>query len=188
MADGGGMAVTCPKTTLAPGESMTCTGSGTATFGQHSNVGAATGTPSGGSPVTAQDASHYLGYLLGNQGCTPAYWKNHTGSWPPTGYTPNQTVVSVFTESSRFPAQASATLLEALGFDGDITVAGAAEILLRAGVAGLLNASHPGVAHPRTPAAVSSDINTALASESRDTMLMLAAALNADNNRGCPLY
>jgi hypothetical protein len=53
-------------------------------------------------------------------------------------------------------------------------------------VAALLNASHPGVAYPRTPASVIADVNTALL-QNRDAMLSLAALLDADNNRGCPL-
>ena len=64
---------------------------------------------------------------------------------------------------------------------------GGAEILLRAAVAALLNASHPGVDYPRSTASVISDVNTALASGNRDTMLTLANSLDADNNQGCPL-
>ncbi len=52
--DGGGL----PKTTLAVGESMTCTASGTAMPGQYSNIGTATAT---GSTVTDSDPSHYFG-------------------------------------------------------------------------------------------------------------------------------
>ena len=55
-------------------------------------------------------------------------------------------------------------------------------------MAALLNASHPDVAYPRIASQVLVDVNTALASGSRDTMLALAAALDADNNRGCPLH
>ncbi|HET8797233.1 MAG TPA: hypothetical protein VFO89_06090, partial [Thermoanaerobaculia bacterium] len=75
----------------------------------------------------------------------------------------------------------------ALGFGGGPGVSGAAEILLRAGVAALLNAAHPSVAYPQTPSTVLTTVNAALASGNRDTMLALAAQLDADNNRGCPL-
>lgn len=180
------VAVTCPKTMLDPGESMTCTASGTAVAGQYSNVGTATGTPAGGSAVTAQDPSHYHGWTPGNQGCTPGYWKNHTDSWPPAGYSPTQIVKSVFVDAWHYQA-GFPSLLEALGFAGGSGLDGAAEILLRAGVAALLNAAHPGVAYPRTTAEVITSVNTALASQSRDTMLALAAQLDADNNLGCPL-
>jgi len=186
VTDNRGVAVSCPKSTLASGESMTCTASGTTTAGQYSNIGTATGTPADGSPVTASDPSHYIGVTVGDQGCTPGYWKNHTDSWPPTGYSPTQTVSSVFAQSTLYPVGPS-HMLNALGFAGGPGVDGAAEILLRAATAALLNASHPGVSYPRTAPSVVADVNSALASQSRDTMLALAAALDADNNRGCPL-
>lgn len=186
VTDDRGVAVTCPKTTLVPGESMTCTASGTATAGPYSNLGTASGTPEGGSPVSATDPSHYNGVTVGNQGCTPGYWKNHTDSWPPTGYSPTQNVTSVFAQASLYAA-GSASLLTALGFGGGVGLEGAAEILLRAATAALLSASHASVSYPRSTATVIADVNAALASQNRDAMLALAAALDADNNRGCPL-
>lgn len=33
---------------------------------------------------------------LGDEGCTPGYWKNHPASWTATGYTRTQTLESVF--------------------------------------------------------------------------------------------
>lgn len=187
VTDSRGVAVTCPKSVLAPSESMTCTASGTATAGQYSNIGTAGGTPAGGNPITASDPSHYNGVPVGNQGCTPAYWKNHTGSWPPTGYSTTQTVSSVFSQSVLYPS-GTASLLAALSFDGGPGVNGAAEILLRGATAALLNAAHPSVNHPRLTSAVIADVNNALASQNRDTMLSLAAILDADNNLGCPLH
>ncbi|HPQ61053.1 MAG TPA: hypothetical protein PLR43_05970, partial [Syntrophales bacterium] len=185
VTDDQGVTVTCPKMTLEPGESMTCTGSGTATAGQYANVGTASGNPPSGPAVTVSDPSHYYGTSY--QGCTPAYWKNHAGSWPPTGYATTQTVASVFPNAASWPAIASSTLLQALDFAGGPYVEGAVEILLRAGVAALLNASHPGVSYPRTAADVLTSVNGALGTGERDPMLLLAASLDADNNRGCPL-
>jgi hypothetical protein len=54
--------VTCPGTTVAVGQSMTCTGSGVATAGQYRNVGTVTASSSAG-PVTDTDASHYFGQV-----------------------------------------------------------------------------------------------------------------------------
>ena len=54
--------VTCPATTVAVGESMTCTGSGVATVGQYRNVGTVTATSATGQ-VTDTDASHYFGQV-----------------------------------------------------------------------------------------------------------------------------
>jgi len=189
VTDNKGVAVTCPKTSLAIGETMTCTGNGTATAGQYENTGTAVGTPPSGPNVTASDPSHYYGQIPppSGQGCTPGYWKNHTDSWPPTGYSPSQKVQSVFSQASLFPALGSDSLLDALSFQGGSTLEGGAEILLRAGVSALLNAAHPNVNYPRTAASVISGVNSALASGNRDTMITLAAQLDADNNLGCPL-
>ncbi|WP_434447222.1 DUF7507 domain-containing protein [Lentzea sp. E54] len=55
-------AITCPQSTLAVGQSMTCTATGTATLGQYVNTGTVTGNPvTGGNPVTDTDPAHYFG-------------------------------------------------------------------------------------------------------------------------------
>ena len=62
VVDDRGVSVTCPGTTLAVSQSMTCTGSGIAVEGQYRNVGTVTAN----SPtvaVTDTDASHYFGRL-----------------------------------------------------------------------------------------------------------------------------
>ena len=64
VADDKGVAVTCPSTSLAVGQSMTCTGSGVAVLGQYSNIGTVTANSTGGS-VTDSDASHYFGQAPG---------------------------------------------------------------------------------------------------------------------------
>jgi hypothetical protein len=43
------------------------------------------------------------------------------------------------------------------------------------------------VDYPRTAASIIADVNAALATGSRSTMLALKNALDADNNLGCPL-
>lgn len=60
VVDDKGVAVTCPKTTLAVSESMTCTGSGIATLGTYSNVATASGTFET-QTVTDTDDSSYFG-------------------------------------------------------------------------------------------------------------------------------
>jgi hypothetical protein len=206
VTDNRGVVVTCPKTapiTLAPGESMTCTASGTAISAasrsqagapctepcevKYSNIGTAVGTPGSGGPVSDEDPAHYY-TCGGDEGCSPGYWKNHAGSWPPTGYSPSQQVSTVFNQAgSHYPGLGDDSLLKALAYDGGSGDWGAAETLLRVAVAAVLNASHPGVAYPHTPAAVIADVNSALHSESRSAMLALAGALDHDNNQGCPL-
>jgi hypothetical protein len=117
------------------------------------------------------------------EGCTPGFWKNHLEAW--VGFSPNQTLESVFDVPNSLGLDNN-TLLQALSFQGGTNTVGAARILLRAAVAALLNAAHPDVDYPRTVAEVIADVNAALASGNRATMLTLATALDTDNNLGCP--
>jgi plastocyanin len=122
----------------------------------------------------------------GDEGCAQGYWKNHRTSWGPTSFSPNQTVESVFDVPDAFRLDNS-TLIDALRFGGGRGTTGAARILLRAGVAGLLNEAHPGVDYPSSVGDVIAAVNGALASNDRGTMLSLATAIDSDNNRSCPL-
>jgi hypothetical protein len=61
VTDNRGVAVSCPKTSLASGETMHCTGNGTATAGQYENIGTVTANPPTGPAVTSSDSSHYYG-------------------------------------------------------------------------------------------------------------------------------
>jgi len=63
------------------------------------------------------------------------------------------------------------TLLQALNFKGGSGTKGAAQNLLRAAVAALLNSAHPGVDYPRTTGEVIAAVNAALASNDRSVML-----------------
>jgi hypothetical protein len=62
VVDDRGVAVSCPGTTLAVGQSMTCTGAGVAVEGQYRNVGTVTASSSTVA-VTDSDPSHYFGRL-----------------------------------------------------------------------------------------------------------------------------
>jgi hypothetical protein len=63
VTDDQGVTVTCPANTLADGESMTCTASGTAVAGQYTNIGSVTGKPPTGPNVTASNPDHYFGQV-----------------------------------------------------------------------------------------------------------------------------
>ena len=117
------------------------------------------------------------------EGLTPGYWKNHLQSWAATGFSPGQTLESVFNVPDGLQLD-NVTLLEALSFKGGNGTKGAAQTLLRAAVAALLNSAHPNLNYPRTTASVISAVNAALDSGDRSAMLTLAAALDADNNLG----
>jgi hypothetical protein len=70
VVDDRGVRVTCGQTALAVGQSITCTGSGTATLGQYRNVGTVTATWTGGQ-VSDSDPSHYLGVPPDNDEAGP---------------------------------------------------------------------------------------------------------------------
>jgi hypothetical protein len=191
-----GVNPTCPRTTLAVLESMTCTATSKAKDGYQHNIGTATGRPEGGSTVSDTDPAYYTGcYRLdgrwichgADEGCSAGYWKNHVGAWAATGYGPSQAIGTVFTNTGTYyPGLASSTLLEALSFSTGSGAEGAARGLLKQAVAALLNAAHPGVDFPRSPSDLIFGVNAALLSN-RDAMLELAEQLDADNNLGCPL-
>ena len=81
------------------------------------------------------------------------------------------------------------TLLQALQGQGGPGIDGATEILLRAAVASMLNAATgSGVTFSLTQAQIVAQVNAALATGDRATILALAADLDARNNAGsCPL-
>lgn len=148
------------------------------------------GTDSTGADVTfpdfpdEQDAVSVTVEERGFEGCTPGFWKNHPAVWQ--GFTPGQTLESVFDVPDGLGLD-DTTLLEALSLGGGSGVQGASQILLRAAAAALLNAAHPDVEYPHTVADVIADVNAALASGNRATILNLAADLDEDNNLGCSI-
>jgi uncharacterized membrane protein len=110
----------------------------------------------------------------------------HRDSWGPTGFSPNQLLGSVFNLGG-FPNIASQTLLQALSFDGGPTLADAVKVLLRQAVAAILNAAHPNVDYPLTAAQIIANVNTAIATNNRSTILAVKDTLAGFNERGCPL-
>jgi hypothetical protein len=133
---------------------------------------------------------------------TPGFWKNHTAgsssghdAWQYTAYTTNQLLGSIFNPATLTDKPrgsqltfAQTSLLAALSFKGGPGVSGAKEVLLRAGVAALLNASFneemgtPPGSYPLTVDEVIAAVNEALASENAQTILNLAATLDGYNN------
>jgi hypothetical protein len=151
--------------------------------------------PGGGTAVDASFAWHAAAVSIpavtpppppGGEGCTPGYWKNHLESWPPTGYSPNQALSTVFSPGG-LGTLASNTLFQALNFGGGSTLTAKKQILLRAAVASLLNAAHPDVNFGMTAAEVIAGVNSALASNNATTIIALATRLDQANNAGCPL-
>ena len=100
--DNQGVAVSCPQSSLALGETMICTGNGIAEAGQYANIGCVDVVRGDGSvELTACDPSHYYGEEPPppptGEGCTytQGYWKTHgpdakgnnSNEWPVTSLT-----------------------------------------------------------------------------------------------------
>jgi hypothetical protein len=118
--------------------------------------------------------------VVGREGCTPGYWKNHTEDWPATGYSTVQTLEAVFDVPNALGLD-NVTLLTALGTGG-----GGVSALLRHAVAALLNAAHPAVDYPLTIEGVISAVNAALASGNETTIENLKNQLDTWNNLHAP--
>lgn len=115
-----------------------------------------------------------------HEGLSPGFWKNHPAMWT-APYHGDMTLGAAGFSGSLYQ---SSTMMQALNFGGGSGVAGAQRILFRAAVAALLNAADSDIDYPLTIAQVLSDVNAALATGSRDTMLALAEILDGHNNLG----
>jgi hypothetical protein len=177
-----------------PGSGTDCatfTRTGVAEEGEHVNIATViAANVECGIECPADDPSWYVGTPPGGQGCTPGYWKNHEEDW--VGFSPGQPLGSVFTipllpDKKGDPVDLSGdSLMAALNYGGGPGVSDAAKISLRAAVAALLNASHPGIAYAIPfPGGVVGAVNGALATGDRDIILDLASELDDYNNAGC---
>ena len=132
------------------------------------------------------------------QGCTPGYWKNNATSksanaWTPTMpmYMPSTKIAAVFTIPSCSGKLSSSlgtsTLLQGLKFDGNTSLNGTAKLLLRSGIAALLNSASPCVQYPLCWNEVVDLVDAAMASCTRSTMLSQTSQLDGLNSLTCPL-
>ncbi|MCA9726919.1 MAG: hypothetical protein KC729_04495, partial [Candidatus Eisenbacteria bacterium] len=123
----------------------------------------------------------------GDEGCGLGYWKNHHGSWGPTGLTPGDPVGASFVIPEELAEMADDSLDDALRYPGGNGVDGAARLLLRDAVVALLNAAHPDVHFSLTSDEVASIVNDGLASLDRRTMQDARHDIGPSNGGGCPL-
>lgn len=132
---------------------------------------------------------------LGNQGCTPGYWKQsqHFDSWTATGLAPTDLISTVFTVPASYTVNGSAmggfSLVQGLSFKGGNDVNGKAQTLLRAAIAAVLNASNSSIQYGMSKTAIVNAVNAALAGGNATTIINLAGQLDGLNNGlgGCPL-
>lgn len=118
------------------------------------------------------------------KGCTPGYWKvdQHWDSWP-APYTPAQKIGTVFANANLYSLNnvlmSNYSLVDGLNFQGGNDAGGKAQILLRAGIAGVLNASSSFSGnYPLSVADIVSQVNSALASGNKTTMTNLATTID----------
>jgi hypothetical protein len=138
-------------------------------------------------PMTVLSGGVASAANIGQEGCTPGYWKNHTSNWEE--YRTTTKLGTVFT-SLAGTKYADMTLLQALSLKGGSGTDGALQILLRAAAAAVLNAAHEGVGYPYRRFGefkIIEKVNAAIASGNRAQMLNLANTLDQANNLGCPL-
>ena len=120
-------------------------------------------------------------------GLTPGFWKNHQEMW--VYFETDDEIGDVFVVPSELDELEDDSLLAALRYRGGRGPLGAARILLRAAVAGILNyeflAGDGGeFEYPMTLNEIQDAVNAALASLDRDEMLDLKDELDGYNNLG----
>jgi len=139
------------------------------------------GGPSGVTGVLVTFTNTFVPTPGGGEGCTPGYWKNHTGlksqtdQWPPTGYAQGDSYDGTFGVTSSF----GGTLLEALNRGGGGEIA-----LGRHAVAALLNSTHPDVSYDLSAAGVIAAVQAAYAGGDFEGVKNTLAWYN---EQGCPI-
>jgi hypothetical protein len=116
---------------------------------------------------------------IGREGLTPGFWKNNAekhGASAWTGYSPDQTVESVFGDA--FGSLGSLTLVQALGQKG-----GGINALLRHSVAAVLNAANTDVDYALTTQQIVNAVNEAV-DDGAAAIEQLKNELDAYNNYG----
>ena len=153
------------------------------------NTASATASDNEGNVALASASASLKSYWYGR---SPGYWKNHPESWV-SGYLPSQFVQNIFTIPSTLlnagvldldGNKAKDTLISGLAYKGGAGLSGAAQILLRASIAALLNEAYYGADFPAeiSVGALISHVNSVLATQNRDMYLALAAEYDKWNN------
>ena len=138
------------------------------------------------------------------RGRSHSYWRTHTAEWPvfsigKVAVKPSTLVTALFAVPKSLQTcdrkgkncyldlngdGKADTLLDALSYGGGSGLSGAARVLLRAAVAGLLNEQTFGAAYPpyMSVGDLTADVNKALGSLNRTTMMNLANTLDHWND------
>jgi hypothetical protein len=119
-------------------------------------------------------------------GCSHGFWmqERHFDLW--SELSPEQTLESTFDIPNAYRLD-TISLHDALNLKGGTSSLAAARLLLKEGTAALLNSAHSELRYPLPMYQVIEDVNNALASESQELMILLAAQLQSYNRNGCPI-
>lgn len=192
------MATATNTATNTPTETATATATNTATATPTETATAtATATPTETATVTPTSTVTVTATVTPTmtftptpaaEGCGPAFWRQPRSfaEWQATGYSPFQTLESVFDVPDEYGLD-DVPLALALRFPAGWGSQSAVQQLLRAGVAALLNAANPDLNYPLTEEEVIAQVNAALASGDPAEMRALTQQLNMYNNGMCPL-
>ena len=133
--------------------------------------------------------------VLTPEGCTPGYWKNASNhSWDDTVYSKNTEIGTIFAIDPDLVLKngtllGAVSLYDALSLKGGKGESGAAQILLRAAAAALLNADNGDVSYPMSTGAIIDAVDEVLENpnSSRQDILDVATMLDDYNNLGCSI-
>ncbi len=114
-------------------------------------------------------------------GCTPGYWKNHVGSWGPTGLNTSDDFETLIGTSPQ-PFDDDPTMLETLRLRGGGIIA-----LSRHASAALLNTLHPDVGYPLSTAEIIAAYQAALTSGENAEIKEITNLLEVFNKAGCSI-
>jgi uncharacterized repeat protein (TIGR01451 family) len=173
---------------LAPGESVQYDYDTTVNE-TTTNTATATGTDVfGGTVGPVSDTA--VNTVVGNQGCTPGFWKNNAKNWGAVawvGYSPDDLFSDVFGVTPftiRGNGKATIddpTLLQALDANGS-----GINLLARSAVAALLNASNPNISYAMSVDQVIAAVQNAIAAGD-EAIQALGEQLDYYNNAGCSI-
>ena len=129
---------------------------------------------------------------VGDNGCTPGYWKQNAKNWNATAWTVQNPDDILNTFISNHHQDAGDDLLDALQYKGGKGLEGAERNLLRHAVAAKLNIENGAVAYPiasvgELKTLVENAIDDAYDADDRSIMNTLKDTLDENNNLGCTI-
>jgi len=123
--------------------------------------------------------------IVGDEGCTPGYWKNHPECWE--CFDPETPLCDVFMVPGDLANEfCDDTLMEAMNYGGGGGLEGMARNLFRHATAALQNACDQHVAYPLSVEGVIEAVNEALDSGEKQIIEELKDILAMYNEAGCP--